>query len=86
MRVNYPFADWREARRFRALELLQEGWSQPDIAEVLAVTKGAVSQRVGAAEALGPQALFAQPHTGAPPRLSQAQKAQLVEYPTYRRC
>ena len=79
MRMNYPFTDWREARRFRALELLQEGWSQQDIAEALGVTKGAVSQWVSAAEASGPQALLAQPHTGAPPRMGQAQEQALVD-------
>jgi predicted transcriptional regulator len=36
--------DWREGRRLRAFELKQEGWSQQQIADVLGVSKGAVSQ------------------------------------------
>ncbi|MDB6019248.1 MAG: tnp23 [Pedosphaera sp.] len=40
--------DWKEARRWRALELHQEGWSQREIAEALGVTEGAVSQWMGA--------------------------------------
>ena len=35
---------WREARRFRAFELKQDGWKQIDIAEALGVSEGAVSQ------------------------------------------
>jgi transposase len=73
------FSDWKEARRFRALELAQEGWSQQDIAEVLDVSKGAVSQWLSAAEASGPAALLARPHTGAPCRLSPTQQQHLLE-------
>ena len=36
-------SDWREARRFRAFELKQDGWKQTDIAEALGVSEGAVS-------------------------------------------
>jgi predicted transcriptional regulator len=36
--------DWREGRRLRAFELKQDGWSQQQIADVLGVSKGAVSQ------------------------------------------
>src|SRR5579872_1437421 len=74
------YSDWQEARRFRAMELVQEGWAQQDIAEALAVSKGAVSQWVKAADLAGPQALFARPHTGAPPRLSQAEQDRLLKY------
>ena len=35
---------WREARRFRAWELKQQGWPQPLTAAALGVTPGAVSQ------------------------------------------
>ena len=38
------FGDWREARRFRAWALKEQGWSQVRIAEALGVTEGAVSQ------------------------------------------
>jgi transposase len=36
--------DWREGRRLRAFELMQEGFSQQDIARALGVGKSAVSQ------------------------------------------
>lgn len=38
--------DWKEWRRLRAWELVQQGWSQKKIAEALGVTEGAVSQWV----------------------------------------
>ena len=40
--TSFPH-DWKEARRFRALELKQAGWTQQEIADALGVTKGAVS-------------------------------------------
>jgi hypothetical protein len=42
--VPKTFSDWREARRFRAWELHEKGWSQTFISEALGVTDGAVSQ------------------------------------------
>ena len=33
------FSDWREARRFRAWELKQKGWTQIGIAEALGVAR-----------------------------------------------
>ena len=32
--------NWRDGRRFRAIELHQKGWKQKDIAEALGVAKG----------------------------------------------
>lgn len=73
------FADWQEARRFRALELEQEGWSQQEIAEGLGVSKGAISQWINAAEAAGPEALLARPRPGAPCRLTESQQQTLLQ-------
>ncbi len=42
--VPTTFRDWREARRFRAWELQEKGWTQARIAEALGVSRGAVSQ------------------------------------------
>ena len=42
--VPTTFRDWREARRFRAWELHEKGWTQARIAEALGVSRGAVSQ------------------------------------------
>lgn len=73
-------ADWREGRRLRAFELKQEGWSQQRIAEALGVSKGAVSQwmKRGGGEG-GVEALKRQPAPGAPPRLSEEQRAKIPE-------
>src|SRR5215212_8737503 len=70
--------DWREGRRLRAWELKQEGWSQQRIAEALGVSKGAVSQWMKRArDGGGVQALRRQPAPGAPPRLSEQQRAKV---------
>ena len=47
--TEMPPADWKEARRLRAWELVQQGWKQKDVAAALGVTKGAVSQWVSQA-------------------------------------
>jgi transposase len=71
--------DWREGRRFRAFELKQQGWSQQEIADALGVSKGAVSQWMKRARQGGVQALRRQPAPGAPPRLSEEQRARVPE-------
>ena len=71
--------DWREGRRLRAFELKQEGWSQQRIAEALDVSKGAVSQWMKRARQGGIEALRKRTTPGAPPRLSEQQRAQLKE-------
>ena len=48
-RTDGPPTDWKEARRLRAWELVQEGWKQKDVAAALGVTGGAVSQWVSKA-------------------------------------
>jgi transposase len=70
---------WMEGRRFRALELRQEGWDQRDIAEALGVSESAVSQWMKAAEERGLGALVARPHPGAPPRLSDWEYQRLLD-------
>ena len=70
-------ADWREERRKRAWELKQQGWKQKDIALVLAVSEGAVSQWIKRGREGGVEALKAHPPKGVAPRLSKEQKAQL---------
>lgn len=71
-------ADWREARRFRAFELSEQGWSGVAIAEALGVTQGAVTQWLSRArEGGGTDVLRARPASGRPPRLTGAQKEQL---------
>jgi transposase len=71
--------DWREGRRFRALELSQLGWKQKDIATALGVTKGAVSQWLKWVREGGIEALRRRKAPGAPPKLTSQQRAQLPE-------
>lgn len=78
MRHESPVTAWREARRFLAFELREDGWEQRDIAQTLGVTEGAVSQWMKAADNLGPAALAASPHPGSPPRLGEAQFQHLL--------
>ena len=72
--------DWKEIRRWRALDLKQDGWKQKDIAEALGVTPGAVSQWMTAVQIQGQEALYARPHPGATPRLSEAQQRLLPDF------
>ncbi len=69
---------WREGRRLRAWELFRQGWRQRQIAVVLGVSEGAVSQWLAQARRAGPQALQQRPRSGRPPRLSPTQQAQAV--------
>lgn len=72
-------SDWREGRRFRAWELHQKGWKQREIAKALGVTEGAVSQWLKRAREGGVEALRTRKPTGAPPRLTPEQRAQIPE-------
>ena len=71
--------DWKETRRWRALELKREGWAQRQIAQALGVSEAAVSQWLGDVNEFGEQALHARPRPGAPRRLGQADRQQLPE-------
>ena len=77
--VVEPPSDWKEVRRLRAWELVQQGWKQKDVAEALGVTKGAASQWVSKARAGGPQALRHRKPPGGPSKLSDQQRGQLLE-------
>ena len=69
-------SDWREARRFRAFELKQDGWKQTDIAEALGVSEGAVSQWMKKAREGGKEALKTEPRPGRPPKLSEEERTE----------
>ena len=71
--------DWREGRRFRAWELKQQNWNQREIARALGVTEGAMSQWMKRGREGGVEALKKRTSPGAPPRLSEEQRAQLKE-------
>ena len=69
-------SDWREARRFRAFELKQDGWKQTDIAEALGVSEGAVSQWIKKAREEDKEALKTEPRPGRPPKLSDEERTE----------
>jgi transposase len=71
--------DWREKRRFQALQLKKKGWKQAKIAEALGVSEGAVSQWFTKVERGGEEALHTQPKCGAPPKLAPEQLQQLAQ-------
>src|SRR6266480_3391798 len=70
-------ADWREERRKRAWELKEQGWQQKDIAVVLDVSEGAVSQWLKRGREGGIEALKAHPPKGMTARLTTEQKARI---------
>ena len=75
-----PALDWKEARRWRALELKRGGWTYLEIAEALSVTKGAISRWMSAVNSGGEQALRARPRKGARPKLTPKQAALIPEF------
>src|SRR5919106_6503938 len=72
-------SNWREGRRLRAFELKEQGWKQKQIAEALGVSEGAVSQWMKRAREKGVEGLRHKPPPGAPPRLSEDERARLPE-------
>jgi transposase len=75
--MNHSPCNWKEARHLPAWELLQQGWSQRQIAEAMGVSEGAVSQWVQRARVGGHDALRHRASPGAPRRLSADQLAGL---------
>jgi transposase len=71
--------DWKEMRRFRALDLHDEGWTQMEIAEALGVTKMAVSKWLKVVREQGAQALQARPHLGAVAKLTRLELEAIPE-------
>ena len=72
-------ADWKEARRLRAWELVQQGWKQTEVAAALGVTKGAVSQWVSQARQGGVAALRHRQRPGGQSKLDDRQRERLPE-------
>lgn len=71
------YKDWREGRRFRALELSRQGWGVTQIARALGVSKGAVSQWLTRAREHGEETLYTKPYPGHTPRLKPEDAARL---------
>lgn len=77
-RLSAQTTDLKEYRRFRAWELYREkGWTQQQIADVLGVTQGAVSQWLKRVWEEGIDALRRRKAPGAQSRLTAAQKAEI---------
>lgn len=73
------FHDWREWRRFRAVELARLGWVHRDIAAALGVSEAAVSQWLARLHSDGTDGLLAHPH-GGHGKLSAKQKRLIVDF------
>jgi transposase len=67
-----------QQRRMRAVALLDEGYRPGQVARMVGVTPGAISQWKKRYERAGPEALKAKPHPGPTPRLTPKQCKQLV--------
>ena len=78
--MNARTPDWKEQRRWRALDLKRDGWTHQEIAEALDVTKGAVSQWMTRVAKEGEEALRARPHLGAMPKLRPEQMRLIPEF------
>jgi len=72
--------DWKEQRRLHALELKDRGWKQKDIAIGLNVGKSAVSQWLRVANEQGQKGLYARPHTGRRPELTDVEKGLIPDF------
>lgn len=66
-----------ERRRLYAMTLLDQGWTQTQVANKLGVTPAAVCQWVRARRRGGDAALAAKPHPGPKPKLNALQMRQL---------
>lgn len=73
-------AEQLQERRFRAMALLEEGHSQAEVARLLGVTQGAVSQWKSAFVRGGNEALTASIHPGPTPKLTDKQCERLQKY------
>jgi transposase len=78
-RKRHP-TNWKEQRRLHALELKRRGWKQKDIAMGLNVGRSAVSQWLCMANEQGRKGLYARPHTGRPPALTDAEKGWIPDF------
>jgi transposase len=76
-RSSTPPMTWKEGRRFRALELQRQGWSNVEIAEALGVSPAAVCQWLTTAATQGERGLQARSRQGQGRRLSPEQLRRL---------
>jgi len=72
--------DWRQWRRFQALRLKQQAWTQRNIAEALNVSEVTVSHWMGRVRVGGPGGLLTRHSCGRSPALSPAQRLLIPEF------
>lgn len=68
-----------EVRRHRAVDLLRDGKSNTEVAELVGVDVSSVKRWKRAAALGGSEALAAKPNRGRPPRLTPEQKQELAQ-------
>ena len=73
------FQDVREYRRFRVWEMHRQGYKQQEIADALGLSQSGVSRILKRAKEGGEAALRTRKAPGAKPRLSDAQRAELLK-------
>ena len=73
------FKDWREARRKRAFELAEQGWTQRAIAQALGVSEAAVSQWLALKETSASDAWRSRPRGHRNSELSTVQLKQIPD-------
>lgn len=76
-RIRNP--DWKEMRRYRALELERDGWTHEEIAEALNVSTRSIRKWMKAVREEGEVGLQARAHLGARPKLAATELALLPE-------
>ena len=81
-RSKIQSTNWKEKRRFHAVELKDMGWKQKDIATALDVSEGAVSCWLRLSREQGKEGLRSHPHTGRSPKLTNVQKQLLLDFLT----
>lgn len=75
--VTQQLKSWKELRRFKALELLEGGWSQQQIAKAYGVNQSTVSNWKRAYEQNGASGLKLKTYPGKRPRLDTEEEERL---------
>jgi transposase len=72
--------NWRERRRFHAVELKGRCWKQKEIAMALDVSEGAVSRWLSIFKVQGKEGLITRAHIGRPSELNETEKQLLLDF------
>jgi transposase len=77
---TYMSATERERRRRLAVERVNEGWQQQEVAEFFGVAKSTVSEWMKAYRNGGPEALASKSRSGRPRKLSPEQEQEVLSW------